>query len=64
MKDYIKSSITINIEMDDNELLSKIDNICNELSLSLDQFILSAINKMIYDVEFVHKLRKINKKEI
>lgn len=64
MNDYIKSSIIINIEITDKELLSKIDTVCTELSLSLDQFMLYAINKLLYDIKLVHSLRSINNKNM
>lgn len=59
MKD-IKSNITINVEITNGELLAKVETICNELSLSLDVFILSSLNKLIADVHFVHELRNIH----
>lgn len=58
--DNLKTKILLNIELTDPEMINKINNKTMELSLSLDDFILSAINKMLYDIEFVNNLR--NKK--
>ena len=58
----IKTSITINIVITDTELIAKIEVICTELSISLDQFMLFAINKLIYDIQFIRNLRCIDGK--
>lgn len=56
MKD-LKTTITLNIEINNQELLSRIDTICIELSISLEEFILYSIDKLLYDIKFVHNLR-------
>ncbi|MCD2346855.1 hypothetical protein [Clostridium guangxiense] len=60
----IKTSITINITIDNIELISEVNTICDELSLSLEQFISYSINKLIYDIRFVHAIRNIENKEL
>lgn len=59
----IKTSVTINITIDNIELISEINTICNELSLSLEQFISYSVNKLIYDIYFVHNIRNIERQE-
>jgi hypothetical protein len=53
----LKATVSMNIEITNQEILSKIDTICTELSLSLDQFIIYSIDKLLYDIQFVHNLR-------
>lgn len=60
----IKTSVTINITIDNIDLISEVNTICNELSLSLEQFISYSINKLIYDIHFVHDIRNIENKEL
>lgn len=60
----IKTSVTINITINNIELISEVNTICNELSLSLEQFISYSINKLIYDIHFVHYIRNIENKEL
>ncbi|URZ14154.1 hypothetical protein CLFE_001390 [Clostridium felsineum DSM 794] len=55
----IKTSVTINITINNIELISEVTTICNELSLSLEQFISYSVNKLIYDIHFVHNIRDI-----
>ncbi|MFL0250132.1 hypothetical protein ACJDT4_06830 [Clostridium neuense] len=58
----IKTSVTINITINNIELISEVNTICNELSLSLEQFISYSVNKLIYDIHFVHDIRNIQNK--
>lgn len=60
MKD-LNSSVTINVDITNTELLSEINTVCTELSLSLDQFITYSINKLLYDIKLVRSLRVIDK---
>lgn len=56
MKD-IKAKIILDIEIENVELISQLNVFSQELSLSLDEIILYAIEKLIYDIKFVRKLR-------
>lgn len=60
MKD-LNSSITINVDITNTELMSEINTVCTELSLSLDQFITYSINKLLYDIKLVRSLRFTDK---
>lgn len=60
MKD-LNSSITINVDISNTELMSEINTVCIELSLSIDQFIAYAINKLLYDIKFIHSMRFTDK---
>lgn len=60
MKD-LNSSITINVDITNTELMSEINTVCTELLLSLDQFITYSINKLLYDIKFVRSLRFTDK---
>lgn len=53
----LKANITLNIEISDPQLMSKLNILCTEYSISLEDFITSSINKLIYDIEFLRKLR-------
>ncbi|UZQ49592.1 hypothetical protein [Clostridium kluyveri] len=50
----LNSSVTINIDIVNTELMLEINVTCTELSLSLEQFITYAINKLLYDLKFVN----------
>lgn len=54
--DNINSKLILNIEIKNPELLSELHIISMELSLSLDEFILYSIEKMIYDIKFLRRL--------
>ena len=56
MKD-LRTKITLNIELENCDLLSEINTISAELSLSLDQLVLFSINKLLSDIKFVNQLR-------
>ncbi|APM40174.1 hypothetical protein BS101_16210 [Clostridium kluyveri] len=56
----LNSSVTINIDIVNTELMLEINVACTELSLSLEQFITYAINKLLYDIKFVHNLKFVN----
>jgi hypothetical protein len=47
----------IQIEFKDLELLSKINQITLELSIPLDVFITTALDKLLSDIQFVRELR-------
>jgi hypothetical protein len=53
----LKANITLNIELSDSELMSKLNILCMEYSISLEDFITASINKLLYDIEFSRKLR-------
>ncbi|CAI3543117.1 MAG: hypothetical protein ACLUC0_06190 [Clostridium neonatale] len=53
----IEAKIILNIEIKDTRLINELNNISQELSLELKEFILYAIEKMLYDITFVRKLR-------
>lgn len=53
----IKAKIILNVEIRDTRLINELNNISQELSLELNEFILCAIEKMLYDITFVRKLR-------
>ncbi|WP_411679601.1 hypothetical protein [Clostridium thailandense] len=57
----LKTRINLNIEFKNTELLSQINTISMELSMTTEQFILNAINKLLYDVRFIRDLRNMNK---
>jgi hypothetical protein len=59
----LNSSIDIKIDITNTELMLEINTICIELSISLDQFITYAINKLLYDIKFVHNIRTIDRSE-
>ena len=53
----ISAKIILNIEINNSSLLNKVTNLADELSLSMDEFVLYSINKLIYDIEYTRKLR-------
>lgn len=53
----MEAKIILNIEIKDTRLINELNNISQELSLELNEFILYAIEKMLYDITFVRKLR-------
>ena len=53
----IEAKIILNIEIKDTRLTNELNNISQDLSLELKEFILYAIEKMLYDITFVRKLR-------
>lgn len=55
----IKASIILKVEITNTEVYSKIGTVCTELALTLDEFMLYSINKLLYDIEFVHNIRNI-----
>ena len=59
----LNSSVNIKVDITNIELLLEINTICIELSITLDQFITYAINKLLYDIKFVHNIRSIDKNE-
>ena len=54
----LKASINLEVEINNTELLMKLNTVLAEQSLTLEQFILLAVNKLLYDIEFVRNLRK------
>lgn len=59
--EIFKTRINLNIEFKNTELLSQINTISMELSMTTEQFILNAINKLLYDIRFIRDLTTINK---
>lgn len=53
----LKANITLDIEISNLELMSKLNILCTEYSISLEDFITASINKLLYDIEFSRKLR-------
>jgi hypothetical protein len=57
MDDKIITTINLNVEIKDPDLLSELTTLSMELGLSLDKFILFSIEKIIYDINFIRKMR-------
>lgn len=53
----INSKIIMNLEIDNLDLISKINILSQELSITVDELIMCSIEKMIYDIEYVRRLR-------
>lgn len=53
----IESKLILNIEINNLELVTQLNNLSEELNIELDDLILHAIQKMIYDIKFVRDLR-------
>lgn len=53
----INSKVILNIEIEDLELISKLNILSQELSISLNELVLDSIKKLIYDIEYIRKLR-------
>ncbi|NRT78413.1 hypothetical protein [Clostridium beijerinckii] len=51
--DKVNSKIILNIEIEDIELISKLNIFSQELSISLNNLVLESIKKLIYDIEFI-----------
>lgn len=60
MKDKINTKVEINIEISDTDLLSELTNLSMELGLSLDEFIMYSMEKVIYDIKLIRKMRTTN----
>ncbi|MDU6036931.1 MAG: hypothetical protein E6Y83_01185 [Clostridium butyricum] len=56
MKD-IRSKIIINLEINNLDLISTINILSEELSITVDELIMCSIEKLIYDIEYVRRLR-------
>lgn len=56
----INSKLILNIEIKDSDLLTELTTISMELSISLDQLILYSIEKMLYDINYVRKIRTLS----
>lgn len=56
MKD-IRSKIIINLEINNLDLISTINILAEELSITVDELIMFSIEKLIYDIEYVRRLR-------
>lgn len=61
MNDKISAKTSLNINIADNDFLSELTTISMEFSLSLEDFILYSIEKTIYDIRFIRKMRTVNK---
>ncbi len=53
----INSKIMVNLEINDFDLISKLNILSQELSITIDELIMYSIEKMIYDIEYVRRLR-------
>lgn len=53
----INSKIMVNVEINDFDLISKLNILSQELSITIDELIMYSIEKMIYDIEYVRRLR-------
>lgn len=53
----IETKIILNVEVKDIELVNNLTIITQELSLSMDEFVLYAIEKMLDDIKFIRNLR-------
>lgn len=60
MNNKIDAKLVLNIEIKDPDLVSELTTISMELALSIDEFIICSIEKMIYDISFVRNMRKAN----
>ncbi|WP_326512258.1 hypothetical protein [Clostridium intestinale] len=58
MSDKFNSKVILNIKIKDPDLISEFNIIAMEMSLSLDEFIINSINKLINDIKFIRQLRK------
>ncbi len=54
----MNSQLILNVEINDVDLISKLNIFSQELSISLEDIILYSLEKLIYDIEFVRKLRR------
>jgi len=57
----LKISVQLNMEMENLIIMQELSNVCTELSLSPEQFILYSLEKLLHDIQFVRKLRLANK---
>jgi hypothetical protein len=53
----LNTNVTLNIEFKDLELLSKLNYLTAELSISLNDFIIISLHKLISDIQFTRNLR-------
>jgi len=53
----INSKVILNIEIEDLELISKLNILSQELSIELNELVLYSIKKIIYDIEYIRELR-------
>lgn len=56
----LEVTTTIKLEFKNFEIVSKVENICTELSITPEEFIIKAISKLLKDVHFVRELRNYN----
>ena len=56
MKD-VNTKIILNVELENLELVAKLNIFSQELSLSIDELVLYSIEKLVNDIEYVRKLR-------
>lgn len=54
----MNAQLILNVEINDVDLISKLNIFSQELSISLEDIILYSLEKLIYDIEFVRKLRR------
>lgn len=53
----------MNLEFKNLEIISRVESMCVKLSITPEDFIVKAINKLLNDLEFVHNLRNYNEKK-
>lgn len=53
----IKANLILNIEINNTELITELNIISMELSLSYDKIILQAISKLISDIKYIRTLK-------
>lgn len=55
--DSINSKIILNVEINNIDLISKLNILSQEMSRPLDDLILYSIEKLLFDIEFIRKVR-------
>ena len=59
----LNSNVILHIEIKDLDLITKLNYLTSELSISLEDFILVALDKLINDINFVRDLRNFHLKQ-
>ncbi len=53
----LKSKVILNIEINDLDLISELNNISTELNISQEELIKASIEKLLKDIQYVRNLR-------
>ena len=53
----LKASLNLDVEINNTDLLTELNAILAEHSLTLEQFILFSINKTILDIKYMNNIR-------